>query len=210
MIHPSMRSFPTFLAAVCVLALSPLYSKEDDSAPVLMSTTRADTWSSVEDLQKDAEAGKPAALAAYGEMVLTGDQVSKDVTRGLELLQKAAQAGQVNASFRLGKVYEDGELIARDPGKALEHYKKAALGGVAEAQYNLGAMYVSARGVPRDYMEGLAWLIVATRNGAAGEGERQVRERLSSTNRGAMVSRAEARATELEEQIASAKKERKS
>ena len=192
-------------AALCLVFTPALYSQAEDGAPVLMSTTQADTWGSLDELQQQADKGDPAALAAYGEMLLTGDQVTKDVQRGLSLLEKAAHAGRSNAAFRLGKVYEDGELVTRDPNKALSFYQKAALAGVAEAQYNLGAMHVSARGIPRDYKEGLAWLIVATKNGAVGEGERQVRDRLTATNRAQLVPRAEARAAEIEQQIADAK-----
>jgi uncharacterized protein len=174
---------------------------QDDSKPVLMSTTKANTWSDLNELQQDAAAGKTEAMAALGEMLLTGDQVTKDVNKGLELLAKASAAGHANASFRLGKVYEDGELVERDPAKALEYYRKAALAGVAEAQYNLGAMYVSARGVKRDYKQGLAWLIVATKSGAEAEGEKQVRERLVSTNRAQLIAEAETLAVELQKEI---------
>lgn len=195
-----MQLLRSFSLAAALFAASALVA-QDDSKPVLMSTTGANTWSDVNELKKAVDAGKPDALTAYGEMLLMGDQVTKDVPQAITLLEKAAQAGHKNAAFRLGKIYEDGEAVPRDAQKAIDFYRKAALGGVAEAQYNLGAMYVSARGIRRDYKEGLAWLIVATKNGAAGEGEKQTRDRLNATNRANIIPAAEQRAAELETEI---------
>lgn len=193
------------LSLVLTLGFAALTSGAQDAAPTLLSTTEAETWSDIAELKQQADAGRPAALEAYGEMLVLGEQVTKDVPAGLALLEKAAAAGRPNAAFRLGKVYDDGELVARDAPKALEMYRKAAQAGVAEAQYNLGAMLVSARGVRRDYKEGLAWLIVATKNGAAGEGEAQVRERLKATKRTALIADSEARAVEIQAKIDAAK-----
>lgn len=195
----------TLLGAGLALAAS----AADESKPELVSRTGGSTttWSSIADLRKDAELGKPAALEAFGQMLLTGDQVDKDVPRALAMLERAAKAGQANAAFRLGKVYEDGDGVPRDPAKALEFYRQAAAAGVSEAQYNLGAMYVSARGVKRDYKEGLAWLILARKHGADASGEEQVRARLQSSNRAQIIPEAEARAAELEKQLKGAAKE---
>jgi len=177
-----------------------------DEKPQLMSRTgggASNTWESPAALQKDAEAGKPAALAAFGEMLLSGDQVTKDVPRGISMLERAAKEGQASAAFRLGKVYDDGELTQRDAPKALDYYRQAALAGVSEAQYNLGTLYINARGgVKRDLKEGLAWLIVATKHGADGEGEKQIRDRLKNGSRAQIIPAAEARAAEIEAQLA--------
>lgn len=178
-----------------------------DEKPQLMSRTgggAGNTWGSPAELQKDAETGKPAALAAFGEMLLTGDQVAKDVPRGLSMLERAAKAGQSSAAFRLGKVYDDGDPVPRDVPKAIEYYRQAALAGVSEAQYNLGTLYVNGRGVKRDLKEGLAWLIVATKHGADGEGEKQMRERLKTGTRAQIIPVAEARAAEIETQLTQA------
>lgn len=189
-----------FLPLLCVRAA------EADSKPELVSRTGGgSTWSNVAELQKASDSGNAEAQAAMGEMLVTGDQVPKDVTKGVELLAKAAAAKQATAAFRLGKLYEDGDGVAPDASKALEYYLQAARAGVSEAQYNLGAMYVSARdGLKRDYKEGLAWLIVATKHGANGEGEAKVRERLKKTHREALIAEGEQRAQEIEKEIASA------
>ncbi len=199
----SMRSFGfVFLSTFLCLASSAAFAA-DDSQPIVLSTA-GDSWSDLGELQKAAAAGKPPALAALGEMLLTGDGITKDVPHGIEMLDKASAAGQGNATFRLGKVYEEGTLVPADPHKAMDYYHRAALAGVAEAQYNLGAMYVSARGVPRDYKEGLAWIIVATKHGADADGEKRVRDRLASTRRADIIPAAELRANELDVEVTQA------
>jgi uncharacterized protein len=209
MLHPRLLG-PTLLVSLLGL-LSTAHadrSNSDFSKPALVSTTGGKTWSNLQELQKAADSGDPAAQEAYGEMLQTGDEgVPKNVLRALELFEKAAKAGNAAASFRLGKTYEDGQDVPRDAAKAMEYYKIAAAHGVAAAQYNLGAMYVSARdGIKRDYREGLAWLIVGTKHGAEGDGEKRVRDRLAATKRADLIPAAEKRAAEIEEELAAQRK----
>jgi len=178
-----------------------------DSAPVLLSTTGnkdSARWSNIAELKKAADAGDPKACAQYGEALLRGDGVTKDTVQAMMYLRQAADSGEANAAFRLGKIYDDGELTPKDYPKAFAYYSASAKAGVAEAQYNLGVMYASAHGVKRDYVEGLAWLIVATKNGAGGDGEQQVRDRLQKTNRQQQISVAERRAAEILQDAANA------
>jgi TPR repeat protein len=194
-------------ARLCLLSIlaagvfaAPQARAEKDEAPIVLSTA-GNSWADLSELQKDAKAGKPPALAALGEMMVNGEDVPKDIPGGMDMLARASLAGESNASFRLGKIYEEGKLVPANPQKALEYYHKAALAGVSEAAYNLGAMYVSARGVPRDYKEGLAWIIVATKHGAEADGEQRVRDRLTATHRGDIIPLAEVRANELEVEV---------
>ncbi len=175
----------------------PAVRAADDSKPELMSTTggKGGSWSSVEEMQKAAEAGNPEAGYQLGEMYLNGVQVPVDAGKAVALLERAADAGHANAAFRLGKLNADGEVIPKNLPQALVRYQAAAEKGVAEAQFNLGAMYSSGRGVKRDYAEGLAWLIVATKNGADESGEQQLRKFLAK--RPAVIADAEKRAAAI-------------
>ena len=87
-----------------------------------------------------------------------------------------------------------------DLGRALDYFTLAARSGVAEAQHNLGAMLVSGRGVKRNYVEGLAWLIVAVKSGVGADTETQVRNRLAK--RPNEIIAAESRADELVKDLA--------
>ncbi|HEU5081416.1 MAG TPA: tetratricopeptide repeat protein [Opitutaceae bacterium] len=194
----------SLLLAVSVSPIIGAPADEANSKPELLSRTGGGkTWSDLPELQKAAESGNHDAEAALGEMLVMGDQVTKDVPKGVALLEKAAKANQATAAFRLGKMYDDGDGVAPDPSKAVAYYMQAAKAGVSAAQYNLGVLYLSAReGIKRDYKEGLAWLIVATKHGASGDGEAKVRERLKKTRREAIIAQSEQRAAEIEKELA--------
>ncbi len=194
------------LVSLVVSLLLSVARAADDSRPELVSTTGGNnSWSSVEEMQKAAEAGNPEAGYQLGEMYLNGVQVPVDTTKAVALLERAADAGHANASFRLGKLNADGEVIPKNLPQAFVRYQAAANAGVAEAQFNLGAMYSSGRGVKRDYVEGLAWLIVATKNGADPTGEKQLRDHLTKAKRTAMIADAEKRADVLSKNAADGK-----
>src|SRR5882724_4582795 len=111
-----------FVAVVLVapfISAQPAVVADKDTAPKLLSTTGGgSTWSDLGELQKAAASGNPKACTALGEMYVNGDQVPKDVNRGLELLDQALKKGSVDAAFRLGKLYDDGEAVPRDYAKA--------------------------------------------------------------------------------------------
>jgi TPR repeat protein len=177
-----------------------LVAAPGDSAPKLLSTSggKGGGWANLAELKKAAEAHNPKACALYGDALLRGEDGAKqDVAQAILFLREAAEAGEANASFRLGKIYDDGEYTTKDYAKALEYYTTAAKAGVSEAQYNLGVMFASGHGVKRDTVEGLAWLIVATKNGAPADGENQIRERLTKSNRQKQIVSAEQRAAEI-------------
>lgn len=167
-----------------------------DAPPVFVSSGASKPkWANVEQLKKFAARGEPQACFELAERALEGDEVPQDVAQAVRLLEQAAQGGINNAWFRLGKIYHDGLTGAPDYTRTLDYYTRAARAGVPEAQHNLGAMLVSARGVNRDLVEGLAWLIVATKSGAVSGAEIQVRDRLAK--RPADIQSAETRAGEL-------------
>jgi TPR repeat protein len=167
-----------------------------DAAPQLISTQGGGPkWKNVAELQSFAAKGDPQACFELGERSLEGDGVPKDAAKAIPLFETAAKGGIANAWFRLGKIYHDGLTGTPDYGWALEYFSQAARARVMEAQHNIGAMLVSARGVRRDYVEGLAWLIVAKKSGASADAEAQVRARLAK--RPTDIAAAEARAAEI-------------
>ncbi len=167
-----------------------------DAAPQLISTQGGGPkWTTVEQLKQFAEKGDPQACFELGARSLEGDGVPKDAAKAIPLFETAAKGGVANAWFKLGKIYHDGLVGTPDYGWALEYFSQAARARVVEAQHNIGAMLVSARGVRRDYVEGLAWLIVAKKSGAPADAETQVRTRLAK--RTTDIAAAEARAAEI-------------
>ncbi|MES2695964.1 MAG: tetratricopeptide repeat protein [Verrucomicrobiota bacterium] len=169
-----------------------------ESGPILMSRTGGGGgWSDVKQLQEAVAKGNPKAEAQFGEMLLRGDGVTQDTTRGMVLLEKAARAGNSKAAFRLGMTLASGEFdVTADPVKALDYFRAAAAGGESEGFFNLGAAYASGKGVKRDYGEALGWLIVARQRGADGSAETQLRERIKAQK--SWIDRGERRAKEID------------
>jgi TPR repeat protein len=173
-----------------------------DSAPILMppqAVEAAPTWRTVEELIAAADAGNALAAFQYAQLLEYGDQVAADPAKAVAFYRAAAEAGNANAAFRLGRAYADRELgLPRDFGRTLAYYQ-AAVGTVPEAIFNLGAMYASGRGVRRDFVEGLAWLLVAKQDhDLGGDAAAQVQRRLSA----ARVAEAEKRAAAIRRELA--------
>lgn len=199
--RPAMHPTPRLLLSLLCLGFVPLLAAKKaaepaDAPPQLISTHGGGPkWKNVPELIVFAAKGDPQACLELGDRTLEGDGVPRDVAKAATLYEQAAKAGAADGWFRLGKIYHDGLLDVPDYGKALDYFTTAAKAGVVEAQHNIGAMLVSARGVKRDYIEGLAWLIVAKQAGAASDAETQVRARVS--RRPADITTAEARAAEI-------------
>jgi TPR repeat protein len=211
------RTVAAVLAALAVAAVTPAWAAKppkaeskqktdaQNSAPVLMSKTGGgDMWADLKELQAAAAKGSPKAEAQLGEMLLRGEGIAKDETRGVALLEKAARAGNSAAAFRIGMLLANGEAgVAKDPVRAMEYFRAAAAGGEKEAFFNIGAAYGSGRGVKRDYGEALGWLIVARQRGADASAETALRTQIKSQP--AWIAKGEKRAKEIEQEFAGKK-----
>lgn len=176
------------------------------AAPVLVSKAggAGAKWTDLAALRKAAGAGEPEAVMELGLMHEFGREVAEDAAKARALYAQAAAGGVVEADFRLGRLLSEGLGGPADLGRAYAHYHKAARAGHALAQYNVGAMLASARGVRRDYVEGLAWIILASRHEEVDRtGERKLRERLARRPRD--IAAAEVRAIALAQELAAAK-----
>ncbi len=179
---------------------------DKDAAPVLVSTTGgkgAARWTarSLDEVEAAVARGEPEACFDLGERHYEGmGGAPRNLERARELFLQAAAGGIANAWFRLGKIYHDGLGVKPDRARAYEYYLDAARRGVPEAQYNVGAMLASGRGVRRDFAEGLAWLIIARKSGAEGDGGARLRERLARYPK--TIAEGEARALALEAELA--------
>ncbi len=189
--------------AVPLLGLSPLIGGQPrDEAPKLISTTggKGETApKTLKELQKLAGAGDPDACLQLGLRYETGDGVAQDYLQAKAEYEQAAAGGVALAIYRLGRFYQNGTGVASDAAMAGELYRLAALADVPLAQYNLGAMLVSGRGVKRDNVEGLAWLILASRNQIEADGEQRTRAHLAGQP--LMIAAAEKRAAGLRTEI---------
>lgn len=199
---PSPALAKIFLALGCALTGPTLLHGAQDSAAVLVSRSggAGAPWSDLKELQQAAAKGNPKAEAQLGEMLLRGDGLPVDETRGVELLEKAARAGHSAAAFRLGMLMTNGESgVAKDPVRALDYFRAAAAGGEAEAFFNIGVAYSTGRGTKRNYAEALGWFIVARSRGAGGDTESRLRTQIKSQT--AWIATGERRAKEIPSEL---------
>lgn len=174
-----------------------------DAAPKLLSTTGGNVprWKDDAEMKRMAEAGDAEACLEMGLLAENGGETPPDYIAARLWYERAASKGMIEAEFRLGKLVSEGLGGSENQEAALQHFMKAAEGGMPIAQYNVGAMLASGRGARRDQIEGLAWLIVASRDPEVDpEGEKRLREHLA--RRPADIAAAEKRAEMLTAQLA--------
>lgn len=90
--------------------------------------------------EKAADRNSPDAAYNLGLMLLAGQGVDKDETRGFELLHRAAEAGQKEARLQLAACYRAGRGTAADTARAETLYTELAEEGNNEAMVALGKM----------------------------------------------------------------------
>jgi len=173
-----------------------------DRPPERVSTTGGGgaKWTSLPELQAAAAKGDAAACLELGSMYEFGREVEENATRARVLYLQAAAGGLPEADFRLARLLSEGLGGPADLPGAYQRYMRAARAGMPLAQYNVGAMLASARGVRRNYVEGLAWIIIASRDPEVDKtGEEKLRARLAGRPRD--IAAAELRAVTLEDEL---------
>jgi len=119
----------------------------------------------MEELQKKAEAGDPAALTQLGVAYMKGTGVEPNPEKGAELYRKAADKGYANAQWNLGFAYVRGAGVAKDYAQAAKFFRMAADLGYAPAEFDLGMMYLQGMGVARSRSQAIDWIVKASEHG---------------------------------------------
>ena len=154
-----------------------------------------------DELQAASDRGDLKATAQLGELLVAGEVVTREGSRGLALLETAACGGEPQALLQLGFLLTDGKLVSADRTQALAYFRAAAVGGEMEALHAIGEAYSRGMGVKRDYAEALAWLILAKDAGDDSGAMEQVREHIQLRHPEWIVN-GERRAPELKRELA--------
>jgi TPR repeat protein len=212
---PAIEKLPTPSPTLPALApptmpeLPAMRSLADDIADhtpvkVGLPTGRALSWPNLAGLQATADSGNADALAAFGQIHLTGQQVSTNPTRAISYLERGAKAGSADAAALLADLYTKGLQAPRDETKAFTYTLQAAKGGVRTALHNLGALYANGSGTKSDYTESLAWLLVAQHFNLDSGQLSRIRDYLTKTD-AKQIPIAERRAAERVKEIEAAR-----
>lgn len=141
-------------------------SEISDKSKVQVYYKEAAKW-----MEKVADAGIAMAKHLLGSMLLEGQGLTQDNTRGIDLLTQAAENGYLDSQYDLATIYDKGKYgITADPAKALSWYKKVAEQNSDEksvtiALYQIGQFYLEGKGVGINYKEAAEWLKKAAKKG---------------------------------------------
>jgi TonB family protein len=117
-------------------------------------------------ITKAAEKNYGPALYELGAMYYEGNQVPRNGERGLKLLRDAAMLGSSQAQFFLGAHYAAGDGVPRELDRAGRYFRLCAATGVPKCQFELAKLLLDLPGrKERDYVQAIAWALLATDQG---------------------------------------------
>lgn len=136
-------------------------------------------------------------LLNLGNMYLNGLGADKNTALAMKYFEKAIayEGGDGTAEHNLAYAYSEGIGVEKNQGKAIELYRRAALSGHEGSQFNLAISYFNGEGVQVSYVNGYAWLLIASKSGSSEASEliSQVSSQLSKQDK----SRGEQKANQL-------------
>lgn len=103
-----------------------------------------------EEIRARAGKGEAAAEFTFGEMLIEGDKVAKDVPAGVALLERAAARNHRQAIFALAAHYRDGAIVEKDLPRVATLLHRASELGSTRASLDLAEMYSKGEGVGAD------------------------------------------------------------
>nr|WP_174506718.1 tetratricopeptide repeat protein [Acinetobacter sp. Marseille-Q1620] len=115
----------------------------------------------VNDLQRAAKAGQPAAQFYLGMHYQYGKDVAKDPKQAFTWYKAAADQGITSAQLNVGRMYADGVGVSKNETLARQYFEKAASRGDNRASFNLAVMEEQKK----NYMGAYQWYELSTRDG---------------------------------------------
>lgn len=105
----------------------------------------------------------------FGDCLMQGIGIKKDVPRALSYYKTTAESGYRFAQFRMGRCYLEGRGVERDDKKAFQWFQKAALQKrkYFQAEEFLAYAYDVGCGIGKDPVKARYWLHQAAMHGSA-------------------------------------------
>ncbi|XP_061593913.1 protein sel-1 homolog 3-like isoform X2 [Cololabis saira] len=102
-----------------------------------------DIQSAVKWFEKSAMQMKdPSAMYDYSILLMKGQGVKRNYTRGFQLLKKAAEMGSISALNGLGWYHG---IVLEDHKNAVRYFEQAALNGSDDGMFNLGVYHLNGK-----------------------------------------------------------------
>lgn len=101
-----------------------------------------------------SELGAALAVNAQyklGLLLVRGEDIPRDVSRGVRVLEEAAMGGSADAMVELGAIYEKGTGVPADGAKAVHWFEQASMhSGNTAIQLHIAQIYLDGKLVPRN------------------------------------------------------------
>jgi TPR repeat protein len=104
----------------------------------------------LQQLIEAAESENPDAMTVYASLLLGGEDIEQDITKGLKYLRGAAEKGFADAQYFLGCFYAEGTFVLKDEQKGISLLRLASEQGHPDAINDLGYAYLHGIGVNED------------------------------------------------------------
>lgn len=118
-------------------------------------------------LEKSANAGYAPAQFRYGQLLVQGYGIEKDLKTGAAWLRMAAASGVDEAQVALADLYAQGNGVEQNWFKAKRWYDLAAKQENPQAMLKLGKAYIASARNEEDYQSALHWFELAGNLGLA-------------------------------------------
>lgn len=159
---------PFGLVLVCaVLVLCATGAAVQTPAPSAGSTSF-----DIDQLKREAEAGKAAAQVNLALAYMNGTGVSRDYAQAAIWVRKAADQGFPGPQFMLGNLYVNGQGVLQDYKEAAVWFRKAAEQGHPQSLVVLGVMHREGSGVPKDFIAAHKWFNLGAALSTTGEDQK--------------------------------------
>ena len=145
-------------------AIEALNALDADAIARRLSGSRAEVAAFV---QEAAEAGSAEAQARFGQMLLDGDGVTRDMRQAFAWFERAALSGHLEAANMVGRCHDLGWGTPIDKAKAAAWFRQAAGRGLTWAKYNYATLLALGEGVAEDKPTALALFEEAAAKGNA-------------------------------------------
>ncbi len=117
----------------------------------------SETGESLDDLQKAAEKGDPAAQGKLGRRYEKGKGVRRDYSLAKKWYCLSAAKGSDLGNLGLGSLFHYGRGVLKDADLAVSFFRQAADKGNSDAMYFLGRIFYFSEGVSQDLKEAEKW-----------------------------------------------------
>ena len=107
--------------------------------------------------RRSAEFDSKVGMFNFGNCLVSGDGVRKNVRRGIKMLEESAMAGYGNAMSTLADMYYSGKVVEEDYSAAKFWYERACDSEVAAGFFGLGHLYGFGLGVEMDLAKALSY-----------------------------------------------------